>query len=98
MDIERTMEFILSAQAKAEIRMDKMDKRIDGIAKLLHQGMRILVKVESAQQRTEARVAELFQAQKRTETTMAELAEAQKQTQRSLKAFLDSVRHRRNGN
>ena len=129
MNVERTIEFILNSQAKAEARMDKTDKEIVAIRKLLHQGMRILVSIENAQKRTEARVAELartqnqlaqtqnelaqaqkkteaamVQSQKRTDTatadlkkSMAELAEAQKETQRSLKAFLDSMRHRRNG-
>ena len=111
MNVERTIEFILNAQAKAEIRMDKMDKRIDVIAKLLQQGMRILVRVETAQERgeaataelrksqkrTDAAIAELKESQKRTDIKMAELAQAQKETQRSLKAFLDSMRHRRNG-
>ena len=122
MNVERTIEFILNSQAKAEARMDKTDKEIAAIRKLLHQGMRILVSIENAQKRTEARVAELAQtqnelaqaqkkteaamaqSQKRTDTatadlkkSMAELAEAQKETQRSLKAFLDSMRHRRNG-
>jgi hypothetical protein len=122
MNIERTMEFILNAQAKAEARMDKADKRIDGITKLLQQGMRILVKtadsIAESQKRNDARfaaltqsvaglvegqkglnrvVVELKESQKRTDVKMAELAEAQKETQKSLKAFLNSFRHRRNG-
>ena len=90
MDVERTIEFILQAQAKAEIRMDKMDKRIDAITKILQQGMRMLVK-------TDVRLAELAQAQKRTDARLAELAGAQTATERSLKAFIDSLRHGRNG-
>ena len=115
MDVERTMEFILKSQARAEIRMEKaearmekaearmekMDGRLDGIAKLIRQGMRMLVK-------TDARLAELTQAQKRTEVALAELAQhtdsgfaelrqAQKATEKSLKAFIDSLRHGRNG-
>ena len=90
MDVERTIEFILQAQAKAEIRMDKMDKRLDGITKILQQGMRMLVK-------TDTRLAELAQAQKRTDARLAELAQAQTATERSLKAFIDSLRHGPNG-
>ena len=90
MDIERTIEFILNTQAKAERRMDKMDTRLDGISKLLQQGMRMLVK-------TDTTLAELAQAQKRTDTSLAELAQAQKATERSLKAFIDSLRRGRNG-
>ena len=53
MNIERTIEFILESQAKAEIRMDKsdaraaamekrLDKRMDAITKFLQQGLRML--------------------------------------------------------
>ena len=97
MDVERTIEFILQAQArteinmqKAEARMEKMDKRIDGIAKLIRQGMQMLVK-------TDATMAELVRAQKRTEVKLQELAQAQKETEKSLKAFMDSLRTGRNG-
>ena len=97
MDVERTIEFILKSQANAERRMenadrrmesadrrmDKIDKGLDGITKLLQQGMRMLVKTA--------------EAQKRTDIALAELAQAQKETQRSLKAFINSLRHGGNG-
>ena len=129
MDIERTIEFILKSQARAEIRMEKMDGRLEGIAKLIRQGMRMLAKTDTtlaelaqAQKRTDARLAELAQntdvrfaevaqaqkrtdvalvelaqAQKRTDVALAELAQTQKATEKSLKAFIDSLRHGRNG-
>ena len=115
MNTERTIEFILNTQAKAERRMDKTDMRLDGISKLLQQGMRMLVKTDAAlaefqkrtdatftelaqaQKRTDTKLAELAQAQKRTDTKLAELAQAHKATERSLKAFIDSLRHGRNG-
>ena len=90
MNVERTIEFILESQAKAEVRMakadarmekadarmEKVDRRLDGISKLLQQGMRMLAK---------------------TDTKLAELAQAHKATERSLKAFIDSLRQGRNG-
>jgi len=90
MDIERTMEFILKSQAraelrmekadlrmeKAELRMDRTDKQIDAIRKILQQGVRMLAK---------------------TDVRLAELAQAQRATEKSLKAFIDSQRHGRNG-
>ena len=98
------MEFILESQARAELRMEKAearmektDKRIDSVAKLLQRGMRILVKFDTglveltqAQKRTDVRIAELARAQR-------ELAQAQKATERSLKAFIDGMRHGQNG-
>lgn len=94
MDIERTIQFILRSQAKAEARQAKaeayvtamekrLDRRMNAITKLLQQGMRMLVK-------TDIKLGELAEAQK-------ELAEAQKSTDRSLKAFINSLRNGRNG-
>ena len=87
MDVERTIEFILESQAKAEKRMGKteartnaMEKRLDrrtqSITKLLQQGMRMLLQ---------------------TDTKLGELAQAQKETDRSLKALINSLRQGRNG-
>ena len=92
MDVERTIEFILESQARAEARMEKsdarmeksnaraaamekrLDRRMDAIAKLLQQGMRMLAQ---------------------TDIKLKELAQAQKETDRSLKAFINSLRHQR---
>jgi len=46
MDVERTMEFILRMQAKAEARMAKFDKRMEAIRKLVQTGMKMLVKID----------------------------------------------------
>ena len=89
-ELNRTIEFILNSQARAEARTDKLDRRVDGIAKILQQGMRMLAK-------TDATLAELAATQKRTDAALAELAQAHKATERSLKAFIDSMRHGRNG-
>ena len=118
MDVERTIEFILQLQAraearaekadarvdKAEARMVRTDRRIDAIAKLVQQGMRMLAKssvemaeIRAAQTVTAASIAELTRSQKRTDVSLAELAQAQKATERSLKRFLDSMRPGRNG-
>ena len=90
MNVERTIEFILQSQARAETRLAKAearaaktDKRIDAIAKLVRQGMRMMV--ESKQDHTALR------------SDMRQLAQAQKATERSLKSFIDSLRHGRNG-
>ena len=101
MDVEATIQFIMEAQARAEVRAEKadlrmqkfearmeksemrtnamekrMDKRMDAIATLLQQGMRILV---------------------RTEAKLEELATAQKATDRDLRALIKNLRTGRNG-
>ena len=103
-DVERTMEFILKSQARAEVRMDKLDKGLTGISKLLGQGMRMLAQTNTtvaqlaqAQKRTETRLSELAQTVSDLSHSVSELSDAQKATERSLKAFINSLRHRRNG-
>ena len=82
-DVEATIEFILKAQARTEV-------RVDGIARLLQQGMRMLVKTDKA-------LAELAHGQKELAQAQKELAQAQRATERTLKAFIDSMRLGRNG-
>jgi chromosome segregation ATPase len=139
-DVERTINFILDSQAKAEIRQaqaderqakaderqakaderlakaderqakaetrlsateKRLDKRMDAIAKLIQQGMRMLVTQKAefdrkinalvdAQMRGEARM-------ERLDERMEELAAAQKDTQKTLKAFIASLQKGRNG-
>jgi hypothetical protein len=86
-NVERTIEFILQCQARAEVRMDRMearfDKEIAAINRLLRQGAKIL----AATQR-EVRA---------TSRQLRELAAAQRATERSLQAFLESLRKGTNG-
>ena len=97
MDVERTIEFILQAQAKSEVRMD-------GLTRLIQRGMRILITTNARvgelargqKQLTQAQ-KELARAQKQTDTRFEELARAQTATERSLKTLIDTLRHKRNG-
>jgi hypothetical protein len=59
-------------------RHDKHDREIAAIRKLVLTGMKMLVRIEAAQKRTDA--------------SLKELAVAQKATATSLKAFIDSMR------
>ena len=126
MDVERTINFILDLQAKAEIRQAKaderlakaderqakaetrlsatekrLDKRMDAIAKLIQQGMRMLVTQKAE---TDRKINALVDAQMRGEARMErldekmeDLAVAQKDTQKTLKAFIESLHKGRNG-
>jgi hypothetical protein len=119
LDVERTINFILESQARAEIRQAKaderqakanerqakaetrvdavekrLDKRMDAIAKLIQQGMRLLVTQKAE---TDRKINALVDAQMRTEARMEELAAAQKDTQKTLKAFIGSLQKGRNG-
>ena len=75
MDVERTIEFILENQAKHEAHLVQIDRRIDGITKLIRVGMRIMRKNH---QDTETKLNALVDSQIATETKFRELAESQR--------------------
>jgi peptidoglycan hydrolase CwlO-like protein len=97
MDVERTVEFLLKNQARTDV-------RLDGITKLLRQGMRMVVKTQTtvaqlaeAQKRTESRLDRLAKAQHDLAKEMKELAKAQKETERTLRTYIRAQRNGRNG-
>jgi len=110
MNVERTIEFILEAQAKSEVRMaaherrmDALDRRMNGVTKLIQQGTRLLV---SFQKETDRKIDALIdgqlradarfeEAQRRTDAALKGLAEAQKITEQKLQRLID--RQSRNG-
>jgi hypothetical protein len=71
------------ADARTAAMEKRFDKRMDGVAKLMQQGMRMLAK-------TDGTLAELA-------VEVKQLAQAQKETDRTLKAFINSLRNGRNG-
>ena len=77
--------------------MDKFDKRLNSIAKLIHQGMVMLGKTNERLAESAQSQKELRQDLKEISQSHKELAAAQKATDRSLKAFIDSMRSGRNG-
>ncbi len=90
MDVEKTMEFILQQQAKAETqiaamgeRQAKADKQIAAILKLIQTGMRMIVKQGEA-------IKQLTEKHK-------ELAETQKVTEVKLQGLIDALRRGGNG-
>ena len=94
MDVERTIEFILQMQTKAEIRMAKTDDRTDrfektqaAIQKVLLTGAKLLVKMQKDQ--AESR-KEWDRRMKDSDRLMKELTEAQKKTDRKLDRLIDS--------
>jgi hypothetical protein len=88
MDVERTIEFILQMQAKSEVRMDKFDKRMEAIRKLVQTGMKMLVKIDQ-------NIIALTEAQRKTDESVLALTEAQRKTDRKFERLLDSLTKRR---
>jgi sulfopyruvate decarboxylase TPP-binding subunit len=77
-----------------EARLDKIDRRLESMTKLMRFGMRMLLEHDG-------KINALIDAQIRTEQVLekrfTELAEAQRRTEESLKAFIDSMRRSGNG-
>jgi hypothetical protein len=91
MNVERTIEFILQAQAKSEARMDKFDKRLDATRKLVETGMRMLVKIEKSQDELTVKLTTLTEE-------VTSLTEAQRKSDRKFERFMDSwTKQRTNG-
>jgi hypothetical protein len=90
MDVQKTMEFILQQQAKAEGQMA-------AIRKLIQTGMRMIVKNQESIKELATAHKELAAAQKVTESKMQDLAEAQKVTEIKLKGLIDAWRRGGNG-
>jgi hypothetical protein len=91
MDVERTIEFILHAQAKSEARMDKFDKRLEATRKLVETGMRMLVKIEKTQGELTVKLTDLT-------VQVSALTESQRNSDRKFERFMDSwTRQRTNG-
>jgi hypothetical protein len=94
MDVERTIQFILNSQARAEARMEKADARAEK-AEIRAQ------KMEKRLDRRMDAISKLLQQGMRmlarTDVKLAELAVAQKATERNLKLLIASLSHGRNG-
>jgi hypothetical protein len=73
MEVERAIEHLLDLHARAEARMDKAearmdkaearmdrtDRQIEAIQKLVKTGMKLIVRIEAAQARTDAKIDRL---------------------------------------
>jgi hypothetical protein len=88
MDVERTIEFILQTQAKAEARMDKFDTRLEATRKLVQTGMKMLVKINQQQLVVSGQLAALA-------GEVRVLTEAQRKTDRKFDRMIDSWTKRR---
>jgi hypothetical protein len=101
MDVERTIQSILKVQVRHEPRVDalerRLDRRTDAITKILHQGMPMLVQMDTRLNESAKSQAELAKSQMELAKSQKELAAAQKATDRTLRAFINSLRDGRNG-
>ena len=103
MNIERTMQFILESQAKAEVRMDRAENRMDRAENRVHAMEKRLDKRMDAITRllqqgmrmlvkTDIQLKEVAEAQKLTDRRLAELAGEQKELAAAQKATERSLK------
>jgi hypothetical protein len=97
MDVEKTIEFILQQQARAEGQMaairqqqSKAEGQMAAIRKLIQTGMRMIIKQAEHIDRLAVTQEELAVAQK-------ELARSQKVTETKLQGLIDALRRGGNG-
>jgi hypothetical protein len=89
-DVERTIQSILKTQIRTEA-------SIGALRKLVHQGMRMLVKTDTKLAELATSQKKLADVQRELAASQRELATAQKATDRTLRAFIESLRIGRNG-
>jgi hypothetical protein len=90
MDVQKTMEFILQQQAKAESQMAS-------IRKLIQTGMRMIVKNEGLIKKNEELIKKNEESIKELARAQKELAVAQKVTETKLQGLIDAWRRGGNG-
>ncbi len=78
-------------------RIDRHDREIAAIRKLIHTGMKMLVKFDENLLRLEGEQITLRQEQIAFRREMRELQAAQRETARELRAFIRSLRTGSNG-
>jgi hypothetical protein len=104
-DVEKTIEFILEHQARAEVSharteaaLARMAERQDNTEALLRRAIRAGVEEARRQRVRSRRLDEKIAAgQRQTDEEITRLAAAQRQTEASLKAFIDSMNRGGNG-
>jgi hypothetical protein len=86
-DVEQTIEFIPSTQAKSEARADKFDKRLEAMRKLVETGMKMLVRIEKNHVELQK---DFLESKNDFDRRFKELVEAQKKTDQKLDRLIDS--------
>src|ERR1700729_2645324 len=99
MDVEKTVEFILQQQARAEGQMAairqqqaKAEGQMAAIRKLIQTGMRMIVKQGEHINRLAVTQEEMATAQRELATAQKELAKSQKVTETKLQGLIDALR------
>ena len=101
MDVERTMEFILQQQSKAEGQTAALRKLVlQGMKMVIRNGEQIKeLRTEMSEQRKEIseQRKEMVELRREVVSELKELAKAQRVTETKLQAFIDSLRRGGNG-
>ena len=86
---------------RAEARMDRMDRQLLGIQKIIRTGMKLIVRIERSQKESDEKLNALIEAQQRSEqreerldAKLEKLMESQRKTDEKFAKWLDSLKHR----
>ncbi|MBI2680928.1 MAG: hypothetical protein HYX25_07985 [Candidatus Solibacter usitatus] len=71
MNVKKTIEFLLEHQARAEVRMDKIDKRLDGITKLMRMGAKAMLATDKKVAALTEKFDALIESEQRTDRALA---------------------------
>ena len=66
MDVEKAIDHLLDLHAKAEIRMDRTDKQLNAIQKLILHGAKAILRLEQDRKEARQEMREIRQAVKET--------------------------------
>ena len=92
MNVEKAIEHILQIQAAAEGRVDKAERQIDAIRKLLRTGMKLVVDIGEAQKAGDFKINALIDAGQRTDHRLAKLAEERAASERDFEKSMAKLR------
>ena len=92
MNVEKAIEHILQIQAAAEGRVDKAERQIDAIRKLLRTGMKLVVDIGEAQKAGDFKINALIDSGQRTDHRLAKLAEERAASERNFDQSMKELR------
>ena len=98
MDVERAIEHLLDLYAKSEVRLDRLEKQVSILGKLMAVGIKQMALVRKAQHKNDAQIEQLMKAQERTDLQIEQLVKAQQKSDAKFDRLIDVLaRQGKNG-
>jgi hypothetical protein len=91
-NVEKTIEFILDQQAKAEVRAAKAEAQMAAIRTIVKAGMKLLAAMQQEHRRFDEKMTQLAAAQRESEEEIKQLAAAQRESKEEIKQLAAAQR------